>query len=290
VNGTHPAGEDEPTLRGRSLDGTELPALETPDGVPRLLAAFPTGDVTQPLYGATVPVLPPDQWKAFDKHAKMVPILNQESHGSCVGHGADTTLMVARAVAGMKFQKLSPTWIYANINGGRDAGSIPSDAVKFLLDHGTCLFEQCGTNDVFLNRIPNRAECAETAQRFRLSLAYQIRSWEERVTAALTGFMFLDTVRVGGSFNNLSAEGVPPVSQGTGNHAVCGGEGLKKLKNGKWAIKYRNSWSESWGIDGFFYLTEDHFAHQPQAECFAFQLPHDDLAQGDDAIPAELVA
>ncbi len=276
-------------FNAKSSTGHDLPAITDQSGIIRLLAAMPSGAKIRPnLFGsAAAPAVLPDSKLAVFDRTHDVPIMDQGQRGSCVGHGSDSGVMLCRAQAGMTFQLLSPTWIYAHINGGRDAGSAPSDAVDFLEKVGTCLMSECPEKYIFTQQIPNVAALQQTASRFRLSKVYQIDGTDfgQRLSAAMLGFHLIDCVNVGNNFMQIGPDGVPAASRGVGNHCVCGGEALKKLPDGRWAIKYRNSWSTQFGQGGFMWLTEDHFSHQPQCECFAVQVisedPQDPAALSD---------
>jgi C1A family cysteine protease len=251
--------------------GDRLPAIVTPDGRTRILGAIPTGGLkaAAPAFASANPVIPRSEWQPTRRPRGGVPILNQGSHGSCVGHGSCRALMKARERTGATFVLLSPTFVYAQINGGWDRGSDPADAATTLLQTGTCTMAECGEDTIFKRGIPQSAY--QTAGRFKALDIYQCHSFDESVSAWLIGFDVFDTVNVGAGFNNLDSNGVPPVAPGNGNHCVMFGDELKVTSGGTWLMEHANSWDTSWGQDGFFFMREAHYDRQPDWQAFAIR-------------------
>src|SRR3954452_14615102 len=111
-----------------SITNHKLPAYITPDGVPRLLSAFPSLKIRATPINEVHSIIPRNKWEPFIEKRVNVPILDQASHGQCVGYAAAAGLMLSRDELGMDFELLSGSFIYSQINGGRDAGSDPADA------------------------------------------------------------------------------------------------------------------------------------------------------------------
>lgn len=172
--------------------------------------------------------------------------LNQKSHGSCVGFSAAGALMKLRQAHGLSHQKLSGSYVYSKINGGRDAGAYIPDALTVLEKYGTCLESEAGWDDIYPKRYP--AEANETAKRFKLSLevgGLRCDTWEECCTALQMGHVVQYGLNVGRNFESWDADGVNGYSSGS-NHSVHAA-GMKKTKAGKWVIQMFNSWGPLWG-------------------------------------------
>ncbi len=267
----------------RTTTGESMPTFTTPDGVVRMLAAFPSPKIAAQRLSDVHPVIPRSEWKPFNRIRLAVSILNQESRSSCVGNAAARTLAVARDMAGMGFIELSASFIYMMINGGRDAGSDPADAATALSEVGTVPSSMCDEDHIFQRQV-NFAALKKVAARFQVSAddMYSCQSFDEVVTAAILGFPFWHTIRVGQGFNNLDKNGIPPLSPGQGNHCVSGGEALVRLPDGSWGIPCPNSWGEGWGIGGWFVQTEAHFDRQPQWQAIAIRVPKQDPLDPDN--------
>lgn len=248
--------------------GESMPAIVTPDGVTRFLGAVTSGNtkMAAPPYAASNPVIPRSEWKPTVWSDGPVPIMDQGNHGSCVGHGSCRALMLARDAAGMQFVLLSPTYVYAQINGGFDRGADLADAATEIVETGTCTMAEFGETTVFKRQIPPSAD--ETARRFRALKVYQCNSFDEVVSARILGAAIFDSVRCGANFNNLDADGVPGLSRGFGNHCVSVANELKKSRGGDWLLKHANSWG-GWGLDGYFFMGEKAYDIQPQWQAFA---------------------
>jgi hypothetical protein len=251
--------------------GHSLPGFVTPDGVVRVLAARPSGSrkLAAPAYAATNPVIPRSEWAAVKRSRGVVPILDQGSHGSCVGHGSVRALMKARDRSGQSFVLLSPTFVYAQINGGRDDGSDPADAATALLTVGTCTMAECGEDTVFKRQIPQSAY--QTASRFMALDIYQCHAYDEIVSAFLCGFDVFDTINVGNGFNESQQGRGPPVAVGQGNHCTMVGDELKQDSRGNWLLEHDNSWNTTWGLDGSYFMAEAHYDRQPDWQAFAIR-------------------
>lgn len=263
----------------RTEHGTEFPGIVTPDGKVRFLARVPGDAGLQfPRLADNIPLIDRKDWRPFSRHRKIVPILDQGQYGSCNGHAWVTALMRARAAANFEFQLLSACFLYALINGGRDAGSNIGEGATALKTTGTCLESQ-GPEGKILKRQYTAAQWQDglaTAARFKLAEVYSFTTFDEAVTAALLGFHLNLSVLVAGSWNNLDKDGRVPAYRGVGNHAVGGGDGLFFASNGEPLLDMTNSWGLRWGMDGRFRIGEATISHQPYFEgCAIKAVAHD---------------
>ena len=192
---------------------------------------------------------------------------------NCNGHAAASSLMAARFLSGQTPVKLSPWYVYAKLCGGIDAGSNIGDALRLLQSEGTCRFESVPYGTINPRRIPDQAE--KEAAGFKIEIGRPLTTFAEMMSAAQLLRPFNFSIRVGGGFNNLDSDGCPPVAFGPGNHAVCGGLGAKRMRNGKWAFLWLNSWTPGWGDGGFAWVHEGHFVHQSYFEAYDIEAPYD---------------
>jgi hypothetical protein len=237
-----------------------------------------------PKWSANQPVLPQSQWAEFDRRDPRVPVLNQGQHGSCVGHGGATAFSMAWLASGQTFRRFSPCYLYGNINGGRDAGAIVSDAMQSLQRTGIALEEQVPEGQVY--RQSSWSQFDATAQRFRIADAYHCETFDDLGSAAQLGFFICYGILVGNGFTSLDNEGVPGVG-GRGGHCMAGGDAMKRSSRWGWLIHNRNSWGQSYGDNGCCYLAKQHFEYGGYLDSFAIRLVANDPQETD--VPPPLV-
>lgn len=254
----------------------ELPYVES-DGVPRVLACLPPrpGSGGLPKWSASQPTLPRSQWRAVSYARPDLPVLDQGPYGSCVGHGACSGFTLAWLLGGGTFHRLSSCFLYGLINGGRDAGAVVSDAMTTLEATGICLEDEVPEGMIYRSRFPVSA--FDTARRFRLSMAYHCRTFDEIGSALQLGFIPVYGIQVGPDFGQLDEEGVAPVG-GRGGHCLFG-RGMKLSRQGEWLIETQNSWGERFGLHGACYLREAHFGDD--CDAFAIQATCEDPQETD---------
>lgn len=246
------------TRGAENVPGAPMPHIDDGSGYWRALGVLPP----RPDFGGFprlaegYSVIPRDRWETISFAGYDVPILDQDGHGSCVGHGSATAHWKAWLMSGQSPHEFSPTFVYALGNGGRDAGMIISDALEILTQKGNCLASQFPEGKIWRNQIPS--EAFETAKRFRVAEAYHATSFDEIATGLLMSFIPVYGIYVGGDFNNLDQEGVPPAYNSIGNHCLTA-DGLRKLPSGRWSIDCINSWGTRWGRNGRCQLVEQHF-------------------------------
>lgn len=179
--------------------------------------------------------------------------VNQQSSNGCTGFASVGALMEARAQQGMPFQELSGAYLYSQINGGRDAGSVITDAATQLLNGGTCLRSQFDIPKVFANQAS--PECRTTAQRFRANVIVTVWTWAEICHAMQKRWKVIVPLCVGAPYERFSNEGVAGYTPGGGNHAVRI-NGMKRLSDG-WNLMSRQTWYPTWGPfkNGYYYVS-----------------------------------
>lgn len=200
-----------------------------------------------------------DKWKPVNRRKELDTkfVLDQKSSSGCTGYSAAHLLMRLRAMRGMTYQKLSGSFIYAQINGGRDNGSVIVHASQTLEDVGTCLSSEFDFPKIYNKDVP--ASARETASRFRLLNFLTCDTFEEAATAIQMGFLPQFPIQIGSNFEKFE-HGIAGVAKGYGNHSV-GADGMDYI-NGKWVLDMPNTWGPNWGPfkNGRAYIAEAAFA------------------------------
>lgn len=263
------------------VDGEQVEYYIDPHGEKRYLTALPTPDdhkmkALPDWVGAGFEVLDLKQIQPFSRIWDVVPILDQNGKGACLPHAWTTGFMIARAISGAPYVKLSPWYLYSLINNGRDAGSYAGAAVEALLEKGICRDELVPYATV--RRTYDTHAADSDAVNYKLREAVQITTFEQAVTAAFWGWAILFDVEAGGGFDTNN-EGVCAFLGRRNNHEVMAGEEFKLLKSGEPVIGGRNSWSEKWGVKGRCYWTRRHIEASQTTYALRYTVvdPHDKM-------------
>lgn len=246
---------------GPQNDGHALPFIDL-NGRKYRLASLPSTDESKLKLGAEsfadkIGIIPESEWRVVDTSSVFPFIMDQKSHGSCVGHGAAGALMRSRDQQGMKHVDLSGTFIYSYINGNRDDGAMISDAISVLQGKGTCTYAKCPWDTIYQRNISDDARTE--AQRYKALEIYAAGSdpWNEIMSGVMLGYVPVYAVMVGNSFMSLDSDGVCGLDRGPGNHCVHG-FGAKKRSNGEWLLELVNSWNTDFGHNGRAFVTRKH--------------------------------
>ena len=233
----------------------------------RNVSAYPFG---------SVPIVPRDQWQEFDvaeefpDFRKHIDILDQNGIGACNGHAACTSLKGARLLAGLTPVKLSAFKIYADLCQGHDVGSNIGDALRYLQSKGTCRFEAFPWKCYDPRKIT--PENVAESLNYRIQIGHPVTSFDEIMSLVQLRIFGNFSVRVGGRFNDLDADGSPPVAPGPGNHTVAWRPAAKRDRNCKWMIGMDNSWAD-WGLNGTCWIREEHINRQSYFEGYGIFAP-----------------
>lgn len=229
-----------------------------------------------PAFGESFGMIPRTDWRKIDRRGQFPFIMDQKSHGSCVGHGSAGALMRARDAAGAKHVDLSGSFVYSWINGNRDDGAMISDAVAVLKEKGSCTYAKCPWDTIYQRNITDDAR--QEAQRYKALEIYSIGSEDpfgEFVSALMLGFFPVFAVMVGNTFMRLDSDGVCGFDRGPGNHCVHA-DGIGQRGNGEWLIDMPNSWgSTNFGQNGRAFVTEKH-VESVQQDCYIVRAATED--------------
>jgi hypothetical protein len=89
-----------------------------------------------------------------------VHVNNQGSLGSCNGHAGASALSKARVLRGLPFVKLSGTGLYAQINDGKDQGSMLDDGMHAMSENGVPPWDLVPNDEYRWSRVSQEAKAA----------------------------------------------------------------------------------------------------------------------------------
>jgi hypothetical protein len=177
------------------------------------------------------------------------PLIDQRSHGSCVGFSCSIAIMHKRARDGYATPKLSGAYLYSKVNGGRDAGAAISDGIDAAKQFGTCLETSAPWDDIYPSRY-DRAKCDAEALLYRVDTYLRLESSSDFLSALELGWTVGGAVQVNNNFNNLDRDGVWGLGRGAGNHAVAVDGKYRHPTTRDWMLPNPMSWGTQAGMTG----------------------------------------
>lgn len=230
-----------------------------------------------------VPIIPESKWVEFDLTLNPnypLVVKDQGDKGACNGHATATAVELSRWVHGQKHTPLSGWFPYAILCNGIDEGSSISDSLQLIKSKGLAPESDVKYGTIDPKLLTKNAY--NDALNYKCEFGSILETWEQIMSAVQLrlGGVNLSIYVPDGDWN-VDSEGVVPAPRGDGNHAICVGHGVKKLKNGQWAIKWQNSWSDQWGVKGYAWYTKDHWVNQRYREAWMIKTPVENISVTD---------
>ena len=185
---------------------------------------------------------------------------NQGKQKSCVGWASAYALKSAQEKNDHNWDynvdpAFSPAFIYNQINHGKDEGSLISEAMRLIVNQGTCLLSDMPYNDKDFKTQPNKAQMSNAYPHiakdwFTISGVEQIKLAIVKYGGVVVG------INIYSDFDDLNEKNpIFDVRSGKnrGGHAIC----LVGYDDEKNAFKFINSWGIEWGLDGFGWVLYD---------------------------------
>lgn len=243
-----------------------VPIVEV-KGEPKALGLRPSPKAALdalPPFGESVPVIPRSAWPISPPYwAKALEqalwVRDQGSVGECACCSIETAGERVFLGSGQKPPRFSSRSIYSQVNGGRDAGSIPTDCLEFSQKTGFPLHEDNPQRAYYKSRLPKGAFA--NASRFRADQIMVIQGTEgemvDQIMTALTmsfGLSFgMDLPR---GFASTGKNRKVAYGRGGGLHAMVLLYGWLEGSTPQFCC--RNSWSTAFGDGGHCTLDPKH--------------------------------
>lgn len=180
-------------------------------------------------------------------------VRNQGRRGSCNGYAGAKALERARLRRFLDYVELSGEGLYAQINDGRDNGSLLVRGMKALTENGVPRAADVQYEEYRKERIS--AEAWGRASQFKGFELYQLTTEAELATALASGFDCVVAVHVTNSWTQLTAGGYIPPANGLGNHAIGVDDVIYDAARGVFAFDHYGSWGTEIHEGGYALLT-----------------------------------
>jgi hypothetical protein len=237
--------------------------LQIPETKPLTFA--PLGDAVSTMTMDEVKGHLSDRKRIVERFPNEKWIINQGQIGSCNGWAGARALSLLRVMEGMEPVWLSGSNLYAQINGGRDMGSMLDDGMNALMRDGVCPRDYQGHTE--WQRIS--PEAAAQMANYKALECHRVDSELELATALLLGFQCVVAVHCNKRFWSMldSNAILNRANDGPGNHSVSVDD--LTLINGRLCFDMANSHGRNYGDGGRAYLTwADHLARTNQYHDF----------------------
>lgn len=184
-------------------------------------------------------------------------ICDQLSFGSCNGWATVEAMIREYFLRGFRDcpTRLSGSYIYAHINGGRDQGSALSAGRQAAERYGAPPADMVPANKIYRHQMPPGAD--EEAAKLKGYLLNPLQSLRALRTALAKRKPCIVAVHAGSNFQRLDANGIAGVDNGRGNHSVCVDD--LNMIAGIETFDMPNSWGLRYGERGRARLTKRHF-------------------------------
>lgn len=204
-----------------------------------------------------------------DYSSKMPPVGDQGNQGSCVAWAAGYYYKGYQEAKDWGWSVtysgnlFSPAFIYNQINGGQDGGAYINKAFELLQIKGDCREKHMTYNENDYTTQPNATQI-KNASYYKAEYVYSIsdgdvpslKNWLASGDLAVLAIpVSYDFDMIGNDLadGNKDIYDVFDPNSYRGNHAIC----LVGYDDSKQAFKFVNSWSTSWGLNGYGWISYD---------------------------------
>jgi C1A family cysteine protease len=203
-----------------------------------------------------------------DLRPQMSPVVDQGQLGSCTANAIASGLkeynMLLEGKPLTSLSRLFLYWQERYIEGTveEDSGAYIRDGMKVLKSIGCCPETDFPYDIHTFTKEPSQ-QAVYDAKKFTISEYHRVNSVDMLKASLAEGYPVVIGISVYESFESqkVADTGIVPLpkrgEEFLGGHAVLA-VGYKKIKRTKYII-VRNSWGESWGDKGYFYLPESFF-------------------------------
>ena len=209
--------------------------------------------------------------RIVDLRSNCSQVVDQGELGSCTANAIASGLREYWENLSGELTQLSRLWLYWEervIEGtvNEDAGAYIRDGMKILQKLG-CAPEVDWPYDITKYRQTPPEKATTDAIQFKITEYHRVTNLSMLRTALADGYPVVIGIKVYKSFESdqVAQTGIVPLpkrgDQFLGGHAVLAVGYKDDAKSDQGVVICRNSWGESWGDNGYFYLPYSYFAN-----------------------------
>lgn len=205
----------------------------------------------------------------------MVPVRDQKTQGCCTGFSSTSCDWVVRRKLGLPDFEPSPAFTYwgARVYEGttrEDSGAQVREALRDLIWHGACPIGDMPYNDQDWDTPPSD-EARVVAGTHKITSYHAVPQQLDQMRACLAeGYPFISGFTVYESFESPEVANTGVVSMPRMFERVLGGHAVMTVgyddKTQRFLVQ--NSWSEAWGMAGYFTIPYKYWTNPRLASDF----------------------
>lgn len=203
--------------------------------------------------GADQPLILRSQWKPITLQQWTPPIKDQDGIGACNAFDTINVMEAVRNLEGLPYIPLSCGYLYGNINGQQDRGSLLEDAIKWMIERGTVPESNVPSLAWQRSMWPSNATILSAP--YKILEFFWCPTFDHMASAIQSGFFVSDGIMW---YDNFKIDGdgwLPARGSGRpGGHALMRDE--LAFRNGVWGLGGPNSWGQRWGANGRMVMPE----------------------------------
>ena len=223
----------------------------------------------------------PSLWGRRQRFSGPTYVRNQKQFGSCNGWAVALRLARLRELRGEPYVGLSGADAYSQMNGGRDNGSVLSDAVKVCFN-GIAPESLVPYDHIYTRQIS--AEAVASRARFRGFKEFAVDTELELASALVAGRLGVIAVHVTNAFTSQDGNGINGTGNGPGNHSV-GCDDIRMQPDGTLNFDMSNEWGTEFCSGGYSWLTWNRHLRETVKNHRFFILVSTQDDPGDDSAP-----
>jgi len=232
-------------------------------------------DLRDVKYSVSAPIELP---KNIDLRSQCPPVYDQKQINSCVGNSVTFDVQfVSLKQAETYYKDVAPSRLFTYYNarlidGGiiQDEGSTIRSGIKSINTYGSCLDSFWPYNVDKVNNKPIKKSYTEAKKHKSISYSSINQVLVTLKTCLASGYPFVCGISVYEGFESEDAAKTGIIPMPSSNDKPLGGHAVSFVgfdEGNQWFIG-RNSWGDSWGDKGYFYLKYDYILNPALASDF----------------------